>query len=248
MLLKVFSKRESNFISIFIFGMLIFSLNQTAPNSASDVTELELILKLNENPDTLILDIRWEDVYQNGHLKGAILIQSGLSEPNQHKEADKIIKLKRVNKTQPIATLCNCEDGGFAKRMEQYLNTNGYLNTFHLSTSFSTWTNTDILVGGPDPDGFPVTGIPDLIGIANTNPFNDIGFIFLIAIVGGIGGYFIYTATQKPVNKDQLRKSIKASENKKDKRLKDIKELVSDKLRESSGKKKTTKQTRRRRR
>ena len=201
---------------------------------------------MDANSDALILDLRWQEVYDAGHFRGAILIDSSLSEAIQHSLAQSEIDKRDLPYNHTIISLCNCPDGHFARDMETYLQKKGFFNTYYLGSSFSLWQDPRYLVKGSTPSGVAqVTQIGSDFRGEVSNPLNDLGFLLLITALVGVGAYFVYYTTKKPINTEKLQQTIAKSDIKKEKELQSIKDIVSSKTGEKESQKKTI--TRRRR-
>ena len=137
---------KNSLLMVLIF-FLVFGLNVFAIR-ADPANESEFIAFLNENPNVIIFDFRWETVYSEGHLSGAFLINSSLTDEEKKAKVDSILQSENATFESPLAMYCNCETGGLSGHMEEYLNEEGYNNTISLDFSFSLWSNTTYLAFG----------------------------------------------------------------------------------------------------
>jgi rhodanese-related sulfurtransferase len=133
--------------SIFIISIFssFFPLNEV---NAIGTDESKIISILIANPNSIILDIRWQDVYDVGHLPGAVLIDNGIFNTVglRNNESLRIIGGALLN--NPIIIICNCPDGSQAREIDTYLTDLGYNNAFHLQYSFSTWKDQNFIITG----------------------------------------------------------------------------------------------------
>ncbi|MHA1992087.1 MAG: rhodanese-like domain-containing protein [Candidatus Hodarchaeales archaeon] len=133
---------------------LIFFINIFVMNSnlvtGEPVDEIGLIEFLNNNPDVIIIDIRWQEVYEQGHLADAYLIDSSLTDEQIQTRTMEIINSRGANSSTAIGMYCNCGDGSEAAKLESYLISQGYTNTVWLTTSFSLWQDESFIITGPN--------------------------------------------------------------------------------------------------
>lgn len=85
---------------------------------------------VDENEDLVILDVRTQDEYDEGHIKNAILIPYNTIEEN----IDKIDKYK----DKPI--LVYCRTGRRSAIAVKTLIDNGFTKIYHMSEGISAWT------------------------------------------------------------------------------------------------------------
>ena len=77
---------------------------------------------INSNPDTILLDVRSKQEYEEGHLPGSV----SLCLYDIEKKAQNVL----TDKKQTIITYCS--SGGRSKRAQEILETLGYENVYSL--------------------------------------------------------------------------------------------------------------------
>lgn len=189
------------------------------------VDESGFINFLDNNPDAVIFDLRWMELYEKYHINGSHLIDSSWTDETIQTTAVGILDASGATSDTGIGMYCNCGDGAEASKLDSYLRSEGYTNTVWLSHSFSYWTNTKYLVKGTKPVGPPVTEI----STGGSDPLIDP--LILVVAGGGIlllggGSYFYLANTNKIKNIDTEMTRV---ESKKTKELESISKLLSDK-------------------
>ena len=215
----------------FFIGTVLFLISQLSFKSGNAIGTDETGIKavLDGYSDEIIIDIRWEDIYNKGHLSGAYLIDSSLSEDIQYQQAISILQDRNANASTPIIMLCNCEGGHLASNMEVYLNSVGYKNTYHLSDSFSLWSDPSYLISGPSVTGNSyLSSIPDFNGSPAPSPLNNPIFIFALFGIGGIGLYFLFRNPSNTVSTNEIQKKVKKSEEKKKIQIEEMKKSLGE--------------------
>ena len=243
------------FTVILVLALSFIHLNKA---SATSLNETETINLLTTHPETLILDIRWQQIYEQYHLIGAILIDN--SNPSRdHLQAAQVAlseanQRTNYNKSYPILLICNCPtneepeitpgSNTYASYADTYLTGQGYTNVHHLFGSFSDWTDTSWLVSGPSPQGNGVvTSIPPPITSGGGgDPTLIILFLGLAGVLGF--GFIIYSAS-KPPSSHKLKTNLEKTQQKQKQELSKLKSaLKTDDNKDSIATKK--RQTRRR--
>ena len=239
---------------ILVFVFMVSTLHFD-PVNATSLQESDVIASLQDHPETLILDIRWQQIYEEYHLKGALLIDNSNPYPGKdHAEAAQyalnlVLQQSNFDKSSPILVVCNCPaseepevtpgSNTYASYADTYLTDAGYTNVHHLYGSFSDWKDTSWLVAGSTPNGTsPVTSIPPLTGGGGGDP------TFMFIVIGGVGigglGFILY-AMRPPPNTKGLKKSLEKTQLKQKQELSKLKDaLGTDTVKETtSGKKKS---------
>ena len=214
------------------FVTVVFLLSQLSIKSGIKAV-------MDDNSDEIIIDIRWDDIYKKGHLSGAYLIDSSLSEDKQHQQAISILQSRNANASTPIIMLCNCEGGHLASNMEVYLNSVGYKNTYHLSESFSYWSDPSYLISGSSITGNTyLSSIPEEFnGPQTASPLNNPLFILALLGIGGIGIYLLFRNPTKTVSTNEIQKKVKKSEEKKKIQIDELKKSLGEEESETQSKK-----------
>jgi rhodanese-related sulfurtransferase len=207
----------------------MFMLNHANVNpvNAGATDEQGIINVLDNNSNEIIIDIRWYEVYKVAHLPGARLIDSSLPEETQHSQAITVLNQLNANYTTPIILLCNCPDGHFAKNMEDYLNSVGYTNTYHLKTTFSDWKNPAYLISGEEITGNAfLTSIPANLAGVGPSPLENPIFILGILAIGGAGLYFVMRNPNKIVSTSEIEDKVKKSDEKRKIQIQSLKDSL----------------------
>ncbi|MHA2365960.1 MAG: rhodanese-like domain-containing protein [Candidatus Hodarchaeales archaeon] len=181
-------------------------------------------------PNTIILDIRWPDVYKKGHLPGAILLDNSIytTEPARNSRASVI--LGETLKNTSIGLLCNCPDGHQARLVEEYLNGEGYTNTGHMKYSFETWSNHLQLVSGSSPQGDGYVTAPIDWGTGGGFLESPLVIFSIVAIpLFTVGIYFFYKTNTQTVTNSKIKQDLKRSDQKRDSEIAKMKEILKQK-------------------
>ncbi|MHA2335956.1 MAG: hypothetical protein ACXACX_01575 [Candidatus Hodarchaeales archaeon] len=207
----------------FIIGFFLFNSHYATANA---VNEAGFINFLENNPNPIIFDLRWIELYEEYHLNGSYLIDSSLTDEQIQTRAMEIIDANGANSSTGMGMYCNCGDGAEAAKLEVYLTSQGYTNTVWLSYSFSIWANRNYLVKGTNPIGPPIDednggGTPD----GGIDPIILVGASGGIILLGG-ASYFYFSNTKKIKNIDT---EMNRTESKKSKELESLSKLLSDK-------------------
>ncbi|OLS16868.1 MAG: hypothetical protein HeimC3_50980 [Candidatus Heimdallarchaeota archaeon LC_3] len=219
-------KKYNNFFLVLsLFAFLSLSSTQTL---ATPVIEHGFKQFIDENGDSaVIIDIRWPEVYNEAHIKGAYLINYGGTDEVKRDATDSILATEGVTeiKSTPIGLYCNCGNGHEASRINAYLEGKGFTNTVWLSHTFSQWNDYTYLVSGNTPEGDgPLTQAPSYPSSG--------GFFLdplLIAVIGLgvvtiIGIYFYFQS--KSSSQVITQSAIKNAERKKAKELDNLSKLL----------------------
>lgn len=188
-------------------SLVLIASSSSFPALATPLGEEGFKTLIDQNPDLLIFDIRLRELYEVGHLRGAINVDPDLETEDQ--VAAVLVELvgRNISKSHPLALLCNCPNGGFAKVVEDHLNTQGYHNTAHLDKSFSYWTDPAYLVAGPTPAGTTTLSvIPENFGQGSGSAEMVLISVIALAILSLVAGLVIYMKTG-PVNKSKKNSS-----------------------------------------
>lgn len=109
---------------------LLTAVNLNAKNISQD--ELQTLMKSENKP--LLIDVRTESEYANGHIPGAINIS--------HKELEqRLTELSDVKDSQVILYCRSGTRAGFAKEI---LTKNGFTKLDHLSGDYIAWNKKDL--------------------------------------------------------------------------------------------------------
>ncbi|MHA1983377.1 MAG: rhodanese-like domain-containing protein [Candidatus Hodarchaeales archaeon] len=216
---------------LFIIGIFVL------PAQAVSVDETGFKSFINENIDTVvIIDIRWQEVYDLGHIKGALLIDS--SGTSEVKESILDSYLQSASLDTPVALYCNCPDGHEAAVLNSYLDGKGYTNLAWLRTSFALWQDYSYLE--------TISG-QELSGPVNNNSGGFYLDPLVIGIFGGgiviLAGSYLYLQN-KSTSETLTQTAMKNTEMKKAKELDNLSKLLENKNSDSQETKK--KQIRRR--
>ncbi len=87
--------------------------------------------KLNATPNKIILDVRTQDEYHNGHLENAVLIDYY---KNDFKE-----KVSKLDKSKPVFVYCAA--GGRSGSASKILLDLGFNEVYDLKGGFNAWSN-----------------------------------------------------------------------------------------------------------
>ena len=189
---------------IVVISTLLFAfINDDAVIANTAMDEKGITAFLKSNPNAIIFDIRWEQLYEQGHLPGAHLIDSSLANEERYAIAEPILIRDGINYSVPIILYCNCQNGDEASYFSSYLASKGYTNTVWLKYSFSLWQNYSMLMGGPDLFGDILTAKPDYGSPAGIIIDPIIGFALLGILVVGLGAFIYYRNQQHLGEKTQ---------------------------------------------
>jgi rhodanese-related sulfurtransferase len=176
---------------------------------------------INENSDTVvIIDVRWQEVYDLGHIKGALLIDSSGTDGVKQSILDSYLQANDATLDTPIALYCNCPDGHEAVLLNSYLESKGYTNLAWLRTSFSLWQDYSFL---------ETASGQELSGPVNNNSRGFYLDPLVVGIVGGgivilVGSYFYLQ--NKSTSETLTQTAIKNTEMKKAKELDNLSKLL----------------------
>ncbi|HKZ40908.1 MAG TPA: rhodanese-like domain-containing protein [Candidatus Hodarchaeales archaeon] len=215
-----------NHLKIGLIIWFVISLQATmvtevhSENPMDETNFKNLILS---NSDTVIIDIRWMDLYKQGHIRGAYLIDSSLSSGTKLSLALGFISSEGANTSTPIALYCNCPNGEEASYLEAALNNQGYQNTAFFEKSFALWQDFSMLVSGQNRDGPALTTSPPTPpGGEQTLILVGIGAVVLVG-----AGAFLYTRDSVGTKK-YLNGGDRRSEKKKMQEIDSIQQLLTE--------------------
>jgi rhodanese-related sulfurtransferase len=212
---------------LFIIGIFVL------PTQGVSVDETGFKSFIMDNSDTVvIIDIRWQDVYDKGHIKGALLIDSSGTSEVKQSILDSYLQSKGATLETPVALYCNCPDGHEAAVLNSYLDGKGYTNLAWLKTSFALWQDYSFL---------ETASGQELSGPVNNNSG---GFYLDPLVVGVVGGGIVILAgsyfylQSKSTSETLTQTAIKNTEMKKAKELDNLSKLLENKKSGSQGSKK----------
>jgi len=122
-------------LKLFTFILLSFSFTVLAQQTP--VVTQEQLLKLQSAPASMpfvLLDVRTDDEFQQGHISGALNIS--------HDTLSRHISLLPQDKTQPI--IVYCRSGRRAAIAEELLRENGFTNVRHLQGDMKLWQTNNL--------------------------------------------------------------------------------------------------------
>ncbi|WP_448550448.1 rhodanese-like domain-containing protein [Thalassotalea fusca] len=117
-------------IKLFTFALLLFTFITMAQNSP--VITQEQLQNLQSAPASMpfvLLDVRTDDEFQQGHISGALNIS--------HDTLSQHLALLPQDKAQPI--IVYCRSGRRAAIAEELLRENGFTNVRHLQGDMKLW-------------------------------------------------------------------------------------------------------------
>lgn len=85
--------------------------------------------KIKATPNAILLDVRTQEEYDEGHLKNSVLINVNGPDFKQ--------KIKKLDKTQPV--LVYCAAGVRSEKAATILLTEGFKNVYHLEGGIEQW-------------------------------------------------------------------------------------------------------------
>ena len=88
------------------------------------------------NQEAIVLDVRLENEFKNGHIKGARLIPVGVLES----------RLKELEKFKNKDMIISCQSGNRSLRAAQILKKHGFESVHNLSGGMSAWLNANMPV------------------------------------------------------------------------------------------------------
>ncbi|MHA2363921.1 MAG: rhodanese-like domain-containing protein [Candidatus Hodarchaeales archaeon] len=227
---------------LFLMVCCIILLTLTNHNQvkAIGMSESEIKNFLDNNPDAIILDYRWQALYVEGHLRGAYLIDSGQNFDTLVSEAIAIIENIGHGFDTPIVTYCNCETGGYASNVEDALNGFGYSNTAHLKVSFGFWLDHSEkywATGSSRGEPYIESTFSETSSVSSSTqtktsskPYNLFADpIFLISLGGGGLVSVVCLIYFRQRKTGDLRKELKRTEQKKEIELTKLKNILEQK-------------------
>ena len=217
---------------ILTLAFTFISVDLTSANTAMDESGITAFLKA--NPQAIIIDVRWEQIYEQGHLPGANLIDSSLSDQQKQSITDQILVKNGATYSTPIILYCNCRDGDQASALSNYLAGKGYTNTVWLETSFSLWQNYSMLVGGSDSYGKTLTTKPNFGSSTSFSIDPILAFSMAGIIVVGVGTFIYYRNQQHPGKNTQ--QILKHAEKKQTAELDSLQELIKQRKEQTANK------------
>ncbi len=119
------------FIAFFVvLVMLIKTEYEHQTSRAAQLSSSQATRLLNNNPDALVLDIRANKEFSNGHIKQAVNVPMA----ELKNELEKLAKYKE----KPVLVYCN--SGNTSSRAEKILQKNGFANINNLQGGIANWT------------------------------------------------------------------------------------------------------------
>ncbi|MBB5040049.1 rhodanese-like domain-containing protein [Prosthecobacter dejongeii] len=116
----------------FIAALCVLPLAGFAEDKVKHV-DAEKAAKLVAEGKVTVLDVRTEEEYKEGHIKGATNVDI-LSK-------DFVKKLEAANKTKPV--LVHCQAGGRSTRSLPKLEQAGFTEIYHLDGGMADWVKAD---------------------------------------------------------------------------------------------------------
>lgn len=101
-----------------------------------EITSAEVNLILKGNHDYIILDVRTEDEFREGHIKKAININLKLS--------DALIKIEKLDRKAKYIVYCRTKNR--SKIAVDHMSANGFKNVFHMIDGFVGWQKNNLPV------------------------------------------------------------------------------------------------------
>lgn len=129
---------------IFVLALFVQLLASSAVH-ADDITQQQLLKRLNTDTAPLVLDVRRPDEFAAGHVPSAINIP--------HTELDKHLDELRGNINHEVVVYC--ESGRRAAIAEGILKQAGFTKVLHLEGDMKAWRERGLPTEGVNPQSKP---------------------------------------------------------------------------------------------
>jgi rhodanese-related sulfurtransferase len=123
--------KKSILIIIIILSSVIMLDAQIRKLNSSDVNDI-----LKKNHDFIVIDVRTEEEFKAGHIKGAININI--------RQPDAFVKIDKLNRKAKYIVYCRTSNR--SKVAVDYMVTKGFMNIYHMMDGFVGWLQ----------NGFPI--------------------------------------------------------------------------------------------
>ncbi len=114
----------------------IFLAACSSAEKAATISQQELMARISDNSAPTVLDVRTAEEFNSGHVPGAIHVPY-----NDYQKALKNLALKNTDEL-----VVYCEKGGRAKKVENYLEGQGFGEVRHLEGDMSGWREASLPV------------------------------------------------------------------------------------------------------
>ncbi|ARN74038.1 rhodanese-like domain-containing protein [Oceanicoccus sagamiensis] len=108
----------------------------THAEKAATISQQELVTRMADQSTPTIIDVRTAEEFQQGHVPGAIHVPY-----DNYKNALQALGLKAADEV-----VVYCEKGGRAKKVEHYLEQQGFGEVRHLEGDMSAWRSASLPV------------------------------------------------------------------------------------------------------
>ena len=95
----------------------------------SEISQTELVSRINDNSAPVVLDVRTVKQYNDGHVPGAI--------NTPYENYRQVLAGMELAKSDEIVVYC--EDGSDAKKLKNYLKKQGFFEVRHLQYDMKGW-------------------------------------------------------------------------------------------------------------
>ena len=125
----------TSIVVIFIVSLLLIGCNSSGTsnsnqaNNYKDISADQLSSMMETNKNLLVVDVREQAEYDQGHISGALLL------PTSEIES----RVKELPKDKTIALVC--ASGARSSQAAAYLISLGYQDVYNLSGGLSSWPN-----------------------------------------------------------------------------------------------------------
>lgn len=137
-----FSTTNPILVTIFLILLFLFLRTFIATGSAKSINTMEAVRMMN-NEDPLLLDVRTQQEFQQGHIASATNIPLGL--------VDTRISDIQNKKSSPVILIC--QSGNRSMQAARTLKKHGFENLFNLSGGMSGWQQANLPVASGSKSG-----------------------------------------------------------------------------------------------
>ena len=123
----------------------VATADQPDQGVARDISDVELVTLLAERPDLLLIDVRTDREWKDGHIEGACFLD--------FLEDDFPAKAKTLPKDRPIAVYCAA--GGRSADAMAFLAKEGYREVYNLRGGFYGWEDAGRTISQSPPVELP---------------------------------------------------------------------------------------------
>lgn len=121
-------------LRILILSLSILSLGACAQSNGGTNLDVKQVSEMMENEDIVVVDVRTPQEYNQGHLKGAQLVD--FYGANFKEEIGKLDKAKKY--------VVYCRSGGRSAKSVQMMKEMGFTDVYNMSGGFISWSSANL--------------------------------------------------------------------------------------------------------